>query len=804
MLARTLGARTLVLAGVALLSASGPALSFPVSQNMTLHKLIDDHPGASDVWGYTAPNGTELAIYGHAVGTSFVDATDPPNATEIWNLPGPQSTWRDIKTYLNYAYIVTEGGGTGTGLQIVDLTNPLSPVHVGTYTDFGYTTAHNIWIDTEAAVAYCCGASPGGGMYILSLADPENPVELDYFTQFYIHDLYVQGGRGYCAAISSGSLRIIDVTNPSSPFTLASHFYPGAATHTAWPNDARTHCVTTDETGGGHLKIWNVQNLSNIFLSSEWEAPTETAIVHNAHLKNDMAYVSYYKAGTWLVDLTDPANPVPVGYYDTSTRNGGFDGNWGVYPFRDDDVIYSSDRQEGLYILEFTGGFAGEITGTIRDGQTLGPLDNATVKVHETLSLPTDGSGFYSGFASGGAYDVVTTRFGYAPDTSNVVIPEDGVLVHDVNMQAIPSGTVQIRIVAPGGAPIPGMILSVLDSPIEGLVTDGAGEVTINGLPVGLPWTVRVGRFGWELTDVIVTSSVGTTEEYEFTVQPGFFDDFEADQAWIVGAADDDATGGIWERAIPVASLYIGPIGPGEDASPTGAGYAFVTENHVEGTFAGSSDVDNGKTTLLSPVFDGTGFAELDLNYSRWFSNRAPSQSDDEFRCDVSTDAGATWTNLETVDFGTDSWANVLVSIDDVVTPTATMQIRFVAEDLETNTYVEAGVDDVSILTSATSVGRPGFSAGVLSFSAPTPNPFRDQATLAFQIPSAGPVSLEIYDVTGRRVARLMSGERVAAGSHRVIWQGRNDAGQTVAPGVYFANLVTVDGAQTRKLTMLR
>ena len=96
---------------------------------------------------------------------------------------------------------------------------------------------------------------------------------------------------------------------------------------------------------------------------------------------------------------------------------------------------------------------------------------------------------------------------------------------------------------------------------------------------------------------------------------------------------------------------------------------------------------------VVSPVFDGTGFGSLTLSYYRWFSNRAPVPSTDEFRADVSTDGGSSWTNMETLSIGTDSWAEVVLDLSAIVAPTAQMQFRFVAEDLGDNTYVEAGVE---------------------------------------------------------------------------------------------------------------
>jgi choice-of-anchor B domain-containing protein len=790
--------------GLTLAIAPGAQADDP-SYNVTLLKNLNDHPGTNDCWGYTAPNGTELAIYGWQEGTSFVDATDPPNAVEIFDLPGPASGWRDIKTYQNYAYIVTEGSGAGTGLQIVDLADPLNPVHIGTYTGSGFDTAHNIWIDTDAAVAYLCGAS-GGGMFIVSLADPENPAHLDYFGEYYIHDLWVGDDRAYAGAISSNSLRIIDVSNPSNPSTLASHFYSGAATHNAWPTSDGIHCVTTDEVGGGHLKIWNISDLGSIHFAASYRVTRQNAIIHNALNRDDMAYLAYYTAGTQIVDLTDPTNPVEVGFYDTSTRTGGFDGNWGVYPFRSDNIFYSSDRQNGLYILEFTGGFAGRISGIVRNAGTAAPLSDASIEVHDALTLGTDGSGTYDGWTSGGTYEVVTERFGYAPDTAMVVVPEHGAVVHDVDLVQLPSGDVELELLFAGtSTPLVGAKVEVPGSPLQGLESGGDGKVLVPDLPAGPSFPIKIGKFGRALTEITVVASAGVTTEVQVELAPGFHDDFDFDQAWIVGAGDDDATDGIWERAIPVGSYSIGIIAPAEDATPTGLGFAYVTEQHVPGAFAGTSDVDNGKTTLLTPVFDGTNLGALTLTYQRWFSNRAPSPSTDEFRADVSTDGGASWTNLETLDLGYDAWALASIELSSFVTVTDQMQIRFVAEDLGSNTYLEAAIDDVAILTPATDA--PGVLAptGVrLDFGAPVPNPFRSATRLSFDLPSTGPAELAVFDVSGRRVATVLRGDRVAAGTHRATWDGRDEQGRRVATGVYFAKLVTADGSLTRKVTLMR
>ncbi|MDP6528722.1 MAG: choice-of-anchor B family protein [Gemmatimonadota bacterium] len=798
--------RNISLAALAVaLSCLAPCPSFAWdTYNTVLRSHQNVHPGVNDCWGYTAPDGTELAIYGYDLGTAFVNATDPDNPVEIFDLAGPSSVWRDIKTYLNYAYIVTEGSGAGTGMQIVDLSDPLNPVYVTTYTAAGMTTAHNIWIDEPEGVAYCCGAAPGGGMHILSLADPENPVELDFFSQYYIHDLYVGNGRAYAGNIYSGALRIIDVTNPSQPVTIASHFYPDGFTHNGWPTADESHCITTDEVGGGHLKIWDISNFSNISLAGEWE-PDPNGIIHNALLRDDMAYISYYTRGARIVDVTNPTAPVEVGYFDTSTRPSGFNGDWGIYCFRDDNIVYASDRQNGLFIFEFVGDFAADISGVVRDAGTMAVLDSATVTLLEDgLTLSTGGAGTYAGAVSGGSYTVITTRFGYVPDTTVVAMPGHSQVTHDVLLSASPNGAARLHLTY-RGAPAEGVLMDIPGTPVHGLVSDAAGEILVPGLPVGQTWGLRVARFGLAVTEIPAAVTEGTVTDVFAELASGFQDDFEVDQGWTVGDPADDATDGFWERRIPLGSYFLGIVGPEEDATQAGTGYAYITERHVMGAYVGTSDVDTGRTSVLSPVFDATGLGSLMLNYQRWFSNRAPTPASDPFRAEISNDGGATWTNLETVNTGTDSWAAVSISLDGVITLTDSMRLRFSAEDPGSDTYVEAGLDDVEILSTATSAGIPSAATDSESLlRAPVPSPFRSSVDFSFELPASDAVELVVHDVSGRRVARLLSAERLASGVHRVRWDGRDDQGRQAVPGVYFVRLETREGVESEKVVRVR
>ena len=152
------------------------AASFLVAQNnVTLLSNLNQHPSAgyNDIWGYVDGAGNEYALLGVQTGTSIVNVTNPANPVQVTFIPGPSSTWRDIKTHSTYAYIVTEGTGTGRGLQIVDLSQLPGTATLVNTIETWFTRAHNIYIDN--GYAYVIGTNNGGGMHILDLPNAELP-----------------------------------------------------------------------------------------------------------------------------------------------------------------------------------------------------------------------------------------------------------------------------------------------------------------------------------------------------------------------------------------------------------------------------------------------------------------------------------------------------------------------------------------------------------------------------------------------------------------------------------------------------
>jgi len=90
-----------------------------------------------------------------------------------------------------------------------------------------------------------------------------------------------------------------------------------------------------------------------------------------------------------------------------------------------------------------------------------------------------------------------------------------------------------------------------------------------------------------------------------------------------------------------------------------------------------------------------------------------------------------------------------------------------------------------------------------LAFQGVFPNPALDRTTFSFSLPVQGRVSLEVYDLRGRRVAVLEDGE-LAPGSHQIVWNGRDTAGGAVASGVYQARLRAQGRVLTQRVNIIR
>src|SRR6185436_5981675 len=124
----------------------------------------------SGSWRWTDPvTGHDISIIGRTDAAAFVDVTDPVHPRYLGDLPRTKganmSSWREIKTYRNYALIVSDGSGDHHGIQIFDLTklrNVTTPRHFTEDAHFDAGSIHDIAVNEQSGFAYAVGTSSGG------------------------------------------------------------------------------------------------------------------------------------------------------------------------------------------------------------------------------------------------------------------------------------------------------------------------------------------------------------------------------------------------------------------------------------------------------------------------------------------------------------------------------------------------------------------------------------------------------------------------------------------------------------------
>lgn len=320
----------------------------------------------TDCWGYRAPNGTEYAIFGIYNGVAVVNTN---TLSVVGTVIGPENgcggavagpRWRDMKSYRRYVYATSECTGTNQGVMIFNMTNlPASFSYVGSVAaipSLNYYSSHNLSIDTMKGFMYVEALESNGyTVSIYNLANQANPTFVTSFGLNYgdngVHDVFAYNDTMFLAEGWNRSFSIWNMANKTSPQLIARVPIPaGGYVHNIWPREDLKYCATTEETGGKTIKIWDLNNLANIQLISEYLAPN--GLAHNTHWKGDKLYTSHYESGITVVDVSDPFNPQEIARHDTwPTENSDFNGCWGAYPFTGNGFVYASNMDGKMYVF---------------------------------------------------------------------------------------------------------------------------------------------------------------------------------------------------------------------------------------------------------------------------------------------------------------------------------------------------------------------------------------------------------------------------------------------------------------------
>jgi choice-of-anchor B domain-containing protein len=344
--------------------------------NINLLAVSHPNPGSnnrySGCWGWkqTSTN-KEYAIVGGSNGTYFIDVTVPASPSVSAYVPGKSNcTWREIKTYQNYCYVVSDDQ-TPNRFQIIDMSTlpaTVTVVHDGTtYFERG----HTIWIDQDKMYIGSTTYSNNGysSMNIYSLATPTAPVLLKQLSDEMpfintVHDMFVVNDTIFASCGYQGLyvLKFNSSTNTLSQMGSYTGYATSAYNHSGMWTQDRKHFLFCDEVPAAlPIRFVDIQNFANIQPVQTFK-PNNNTTPHNPYLiGNNWAVVSCYQDGVYIYDISQPGNAAVSGYFDTYPQGGqntgnyggsAYAGNWGAYPWLPSGILLALDMYNGLFILD--------------------------------------------------------------------------------------------------------------------------------------------------------------------------------------------------------------------------------------------------------------------------------------------------------------------------------------------------------------------------------------------------------------------------------------------------------------------
>jgi lysyl endopeptidase len=329
-------------------------------------------------------------------------------------------------------------------------------------------------------------------------------------------------------------------------------------------------------------------------------------------------------------------------------------------------------------------------------------------------------------------------------------------------------------------------------------VTNGSGSIAAGGsatVLVGLNAaanSVGNGLYAGTLTITNTTDGQGnTTRGLSLKVGVpvltlGF--PLDTNPGWTLGTG--------WAFGVPS-----GAGGQYGEADPT-SGY---TGSNVLGyNLAGDYPNSMAESHLTTTAINCSAMQGTVLKFRRWLNVEQPSYDHAYVR--ISTNGGASWTQVwtNTAEVADAAWTQVSYDISAVADGQANVLIRWTMGTTDSSwQYSGWNIDDVELWAMPTYVAGVGDLPGTRLALGNHPNPFNPLTRVEFALETAGPVSLDVYDMQGRLVRRLVAAE-MAAGPQSVVWDGLDGAGRKVGSGVYLARLQANGTMAEHKMVMLK
>lgn len=441
------------------------------------------------------------------------------------------------------------------------------------------------------------------------------------------------------------------------------------------------------------------------------------------------------------------------------------------------------------YALNDLGSLFGEVT---TDGTT--PLEGALIRIEENgAQARTDPAGHYELLATPGSWTVVVEAFGRSRVTTVVAIGTGADVEHDVTLTALATAALSGTVADQSGAPIEGALVTALGTPFAPVLSDAGGHFSFPAVPSGTEIILQ-GEIAGRAPDRarIVMTPFGVNQVLRLATPQNFE---AANGGYTVNS-------GQWEWGVPTFA----------------AGPSAHSGTRCWGTDLDAAYSSSSAHRLYTTTFDLTGMVRPKLAYWQWYSIWGPY---DGGNVSISTNNGTSWTVIHPVGGYTDScidafntnpcapgyagstgaWEPAVFDLSAYVN--RTVRFRFWLQPWGYSNAAGWYFDDLAVFgeTPLVDVADGPVAGGdrVLSVS---PNPTAGSVHFELALASAGVITSEVFDVHGRRV-RVVPPVLCAPGSVSLGWDGRDQAGRSVPPGVYFVRLARQGGAELARERVL-
>lgn len=783
----------------------------------------------NDIWGWTDPlTQKEYALVGMSPGTAFVDISNPEVPIYIGGLPthSSTSTWRDIKVYQNHAFIVSEANSHG--MQVFDLTqlrnysgSPITFSNTAHYNEFG--NAHNIFINEDTGFAYAIGTSTcGGGLHIVDIENPSNPQYSACIRDpntgrsgtGYVHDVqcviydgpdtaYV--GKEICFGSNETAVWITDVSSKtndnSGSKTIGLGSYNDYYTHQGWLTEDHKYFIVNDELdelnsssiNRTRTLIWNVQDLNNPTLETEYYGPNPS-IDHNNYVVGNEAFMSHYSSGLRILDISDINNPFEKAFFDVhpSNNNTNYDGSWSNYPFFDSKNIIVTAIDDGLFVVKQSVNLsAPEIAISVpEDGSVLLEMSLEDSNIDKIMLYRSEVQSFTPSIAN------LIAEINY-PNTTylDTNLEIDTVYYYKAiavsgSVESNYSDEVQVMpVILPNIQPtidfIPDLIID----------EDNEASITLTGISYGNDVNsqqVYVSATAGDINlidELIINANSSDDSQYNLTIIPK--ENKFGNTIIVIVVSDNGGTedGGIDHIEVSF-NLTINSV---NDAPPAAEqiGELIVSSNEYL-LYDGIDGLNRFLSINKDNVSDSLRF--------EW--SEVSDVDGDEVKYKLMGYEDLSFLSMDSFSSNNfKTWA-----FSDIIAQTDTLSIysgywRVISTDGELSTLS-------SPLNGKLLVDGIGLIPEVWGINQSYPNPFTYFTTIEYEVPSVSNIVINVFNIKGQVIKTLVDQE-VSAGYQTVIWDGTNNNDEPVSSGVYFCQIFTKNSTSTKfkkaiKLVKLR